>query len=233
MAQRQQGIDRLATIYLHGIEVLSLVALPAGAMLFVCAPEIVSVILGGQWGQVIILLQILAFAVLFLMCDIMNVAAASAIGAVYRQAWRQGVHAFLVVGCAWFASRWGLEGVAIAIVGTQVVAYMLMSQLAVSLLKMRWQQFLRCYLPALWTGTWVAVALWLTAGQVRAMALPVGLALFVEIFVWLATIIAAVYYAPSYARPLSVHWAITNVPFDVLGTPGNYMRKGLQWLSRG
>ena len=233
MAQRQQGTDRLATIYLHGIEVLSLVAIPTGAMLFVCAPEIVSVILGGQWGQVVILLQILAFAVLFLMCDILNVAAASAIGAVYRQAWRQGVHAFLVVGCAWFASRWGLEGVAIAIVGTQVVAYMLMSQLAVSLLKMRWQQFLRCYLPALWTGTWVAVALWLTAGQVRAMALPVGLALFVEIFVWLATIIAAVYYAPSYARPLSVHWAITNVPFDVLGTPGNYMRKGLQWLSRG
>ena len=233
MAQRQQGIDRLATIYLHGIEVLSLVALPVSAMMFVSAPEIVSVILGGQWGPVVVLLQILAFTVLFQMCDILNVAAISAVGAVYRQAWRQGLHAFLVVGGAWFASRWGLGGVAISIVIAQVAAYLLMVQLTVSLLEVRWWGFLRCYLPALWTGTWVAVALWLTAGQVRAMALPVGLALFVEIFVWLATTIAAVYYAPSYARPLSVHWAITNVPFDVLGTPGNYMRKGLQWLSRG
>ena len=232
MAQRQQGTDRLATIYLHGIEVLSLVALPIGAMLFVCAPEIVSVILGGQWGQVVILLQILAFAVLFQMCDILNVAAASAVGAVYRQAWRQGVHAFIVVGGAWFASRWGLEGVAIAVIGTQVAAYMLMSQLAVSLLNMRWQQFLRCYLPALWTGAWAAMALWLTAGQVRAMALPVGLSLFVEILVWLATINAAMYYAPSFARPLSVPWAMTNIPFEVLGTPGYFLKKGLKWLSR-
>ena len=121
MAQRQQGTERLATIYLHGSEVLSLVALPVSAMLFVCAPEIVSVILGGQWDPVVILLQILAFAVLFQMCDILNFAVIGAVGAVYRQAWRQGIHAFLVVGGAWYASRWGLEAVVIVIVGAQVL----------------------------------------------------------------------------------------------------------------
>ena len=110
MAQRQQGTDRLAIIYLHGTEILSLVALPVGAMLFVCSPEIVSVILGGQWGPVVILLQILAFAVLFQMCDVLNIAAAGAIGAVYRQAWRQGVHAFLVVGGAWLRKPLGFGG---------------------------------------------------------------------------------------------------------------------------
>ena len=232
MAQRQQGTDRLATIYLHGVEVLSLVALPVGVMLFVSAPEIVSVILGGQWAPVIAVLQILALAVLFQMCDILNVAAIGAMGAVYSQAWRQGIHAILVVGGAWFASRWGLVGVAFAIVIAQVAAYLLMSQLTVSLLKMRWQQLLRCFLPALWVVAWVAVALWLTAGQVRAMALPVGLSFLVEILVWLATIIAALYYAPSFARPLSVPWAMTNIPFEVLGTPGHYLKKGLKWLSR-
>ena len=232
MAQRQQGTDRLATIYLHGVEVLSLVALPVGAMLFVSAPEIVSVILGGQWDPVIAVLQILALAVLFQMCDILNVAAIGAMGAVYSQAWRQGIHAILVVGGAWFASRWGLVGVAFAIVIAQVAAYLLMSQLTVSLLKMRWQQLLRCFLPALWVVAWAAVALWLTAGQVRAMALPVGLSLLIEVLVWSATIIAAMYYAPSFARPLSVPWAMTNIPFEVLGTPGHYLIKGLKWLSR-
>ena len=233
MAQRQQGTDRLATIYLHGMEVLSLTALSVSIMLFVAAPEIVSVILGGQWNPVIIILQVLALAVLFQMCDVLNVAAIGAVGAVYRQAWRQGFHGLLVVGGAWFASRWGLAGVATAIVIAQVAAYLLMTELTVSLLAVRWRGLLRCYLPALWTGAWAAVALWLTAGQVRAMALPVGLSLFIEVLVWLATIIAAVYYAPSCARPLSIHWAMTNVPFEVLGTPGYHLRKGLKWMSRG
>ena len=232
MAQRQQGPERLATIYLHGSEVLSLVALPVSAMLFVCAPEIVSVILGGQWGPVVILLQILAFAVLFQMCDILNFAVIGALGAVYRQSWRQGIHAVLVVGGAWYASRWGLEAVVIVIVGAQVLAYLLLTQLTVSLLAVRWRHLLRCCLPALWAGAWAAAALWLAAGQVRAMELPAVPALALELLAWFAALLAALYYAPSYARPVSVKWALTNIPFEVLGTPGSYMRKGCKWLSR-
>ena len=232
MAQRQQGPERLATIYLHGSEVLSLVALPVSAMLFVCAPEIVSVILGGQWGPVVILLQILAFAVLFQMCDILNFAVIGALGAVYRQSWRQGIHAVLVVGGAWYASRWGLEAVVIVIVGAQVLAYLLLTQLTVSLLAVRWRHLLRCCLPALWAGAWAAVALWLTAGQVRAMELPAVPALALELLAWFAALVAALYYAPSYVRPVSVKWALTNIPFEVLGAPGRYMRKGCKWLSR-
>ena len=232
MAQRQQGTDRLATVYLHGTEILSLVAIPVGAMLYIGAPEIVSVILGGQWGPVVVLLQILAFAVLFQMCDILNIAAVGALGAVYRQAWRQGIHAFLVVGGAWFASRWGLESVVIAIVGAQVVAYLLLTQLAVTLLELQAGRLLRCYLPALWTGAWVVVALWLTASQVRAMDLPPLLSLFVEVLVWTVTLIGALYFAPSRVRPAAAQWVVTNVPFEVLGTPGRHLEGGLKWLLR-
>ena len=232
MAQRQQGTDRLAIIYLHGTEVLSLVALPVSAMLFTCAPEIVSVILGGQWDPVVVLLQILAFAVLFQMCDILNFAAIGALGAVYRQSWRQGLHAFFVVFGAWYASRWGLEGVVAVIVGAQVIAYLLLTQLTVSLLVVRWRHLLRCCLPALWVGAWAAAALWLTAGLVRAMELPAVPALIIELLAWFAALIAALYYAPSYLRPVSIKWALTNIPFEVLGTPGSYMRRGCKWLAR-
>ena len=64
------------------------------------------------------------------------------------------------------------------------------------------------------------------------MHLSVGLSLLIEVLVWFATIIAAMYYAPSFARPLSVPWAMTNMPFEILGTPGYYLKKGLKWLSR-
>ena len=166
------------------------------------------------------------------MCDILNLAAIGALGAVYRQAWRQGLHAFLVVVGAWYASRWGLGGVAIAIVGAQIASYLLLTQLTMSLLEVRPRQFLRCYLPALWAGAWATVVLWVIADQVRSMALPVGLTLFIEVLAWFAAIIAALYYAPSFVRPVSIHWAMTNMPFDVLGAPGQYLRKGLKWLDK-
>ena len=232
MAQRQQGravsLPSTCTVLRHW----RWWHCRLSVMVFVCAPEIVSVILGGQWDPVVVLLQILAFAVLFQMCDILNIAVIGALGAVYRQAWRQGLHAFLVVVGAWYASRWGLEGVAIAIVGAQVAAYLLLTQLTVSLLEVRPRQFLRCYLPALWAGAWATVVLWVIADQVRSMALPVGLTLFIEILAWLAAIIAALYYAPSFVRPVSIHWAMTNMPFEVLGTTGQYLRKGLKWLDK-
>ena len=232
MAQRQQETGRLATIYLQGMEVLALVALPVSALLLVSAPELVLIILGEQWDAVVAILQILAFAVLFQMCDILNVAALGALGAVYRQAWRQGWHALLVVGGAWFASRWGLGAVAIAIVSAQVVAHLLLTQLTISILRTPWRQLLRRYLPALWVGAWAALALWLTARQLRAVALPVGLSFFIEFLAWFATVVMAVYYAPSQARPLSFRWAMKNVPFESLGAPGYCLRRGLGWLAR-
>ena len=232
MAQRQEGTQRLATIYLHGLEILSLVALPLSAMLFLAAPEIVLVILGGQWEPVIVLLRILAVAVLFQMCDVLNIAAIGAVGAVYRQAWRQGVHAVLVLAGAWYASRLGLEEVVTVIVGAQVVAYLLLTQLSVSVLRLNLRRLLRCCLPALWVTAWTVMTLWPAALMVRAMALPVLPALVVEAFVWFATVIAAIYYAPAGARSSSVPWVTRNVPFEALGPPGHYLGAGLKWLSR-
>ena len=60
MAQRQHRTDRLGAVYLHGTECLALLALPAGLMLAVSAPEIVAVVLGAQWDAAVPVLQILA-----------------------------------------------------------------------------------------------------------------------------------------------------------------------------
>ena len=232
MAQRQQGTERLATVYLHGLELLSLVAMPLIAMLFLAAPEIVLVILGGQWEPVIVLLQILALATLFQICDVPNIAAIGAVGAVYRQAWRQGLHALLVVSGAWYASRWGLQEVVMVIVCAQVFAYLLSAQLSASVLKFGWNRLMRCFLPALWAGAWAVMALWPTALLLRSLALPALPALAVEALVWLATVIAAIYFAPVWARSRSLPWTLINVPFETLGPLGHCLSAGLKWLSR-
>ena len=232
MAQRQRQADRLRTAYLHSTGMLSLAMLPVGVMMMVCAPEIVAVVLGGQWDTTVLVLQILALAIPFQTCGILNVATVRALGAtVYAETWRQAVHAFLVILGAWFGSRWGLTGVAIAMAGVQVIAYLLMAQAALPLLGLRWRHLLRCHLPALWAGAWTALALWLAAEGLRTLGWPAMLALAVEIVIWGTVVVVAIHHAPSFVRPLSISWALAHLPFEVLGTPGRHVRSGLEWLS--
>ena len=230
MSQRQQRVDRLCVAYLHGIEILLLAVLPVSALVFVSAPRIVAAVLGEQWDETVPILQILALAIPFQTGGVLNIAAIRASGDVYRETWRQAVHAFLVVFGAWFGSRWGLTGVAVAIVGAQIVAYLLMTQLAASLIELRPRHLLRCCRPALWVFAWATFALWLTAAQFRTWALPVGVTLFFEALIWTMAVVLAMYCAPPFARLRSVPWALAHVPFDALGTPGHYLRNGLTWL---
>ena len=230
MAQRRQRVDRVGVAYLHGIEILLLAVLPVSILTFVSAPGIVAVVLGGQWDEAVPVLQILALAIPFQTGGVLNVAAVRASGAVSQETWRHAAHAFLVVFGAWIGSRWGLTGVAVAIVGAQIVSCLLMTRTALSLLGLHVRPLLRRCVPALWASAWAGLALWLPAGRSWTWALPAGPALFFEILIWLTAVAGATYYAPPFARLLSLPWVLASVPFDDLGTPGRYVRSGLERL---
>ena len=231
MARRQLRLDRLGTIYLHGAELLSLVAVPVSVLLIVAAPELVAVLLGPQWDAVVTVLQVLALMIVFQACDFLNVMVVHALGAVYHGAPRQAVHAFLVVGGVWAGIRWGVSGAAAAIVGAQIASYLLMTPLALSRLGVRWRTLLRRQLPALWVGFWVTPALWLAAHQVRSLVLPAGIALLIEVLIVAAATAGALYFAPAYARLSCVPWVLRHVNFAALGAPGRWFRSGLIRMS--
>ena len=228
MAQRQHRVDRLGVAYLHGVEILLLAVLPVSTLMFVGAPEIVAVVLGGQWGETVPVLQILAISIPLQTTGVLNIATVRASGGVYRETWRHAVHAILVVFGAWLGSRWGLTGVAVAIVSAQSVASLLMTQAALSFLGLPLSRLLRCCLPALWVSTCAALALWLKAGCIGAWEPPVGFMLLFEMLLWVTVVVAATYYAPPFARLWSVPWILASVPFDALGIAGRYMRWGLE-----
>lgn len=230
MAQRQQRVDRLGVAYLHGVEILLLAVLPVSILMFMGAPGIVAVALGGQWGETVPVLQILALSIPLQTTGILNIVTVRASGAVYRETWRHAVHAILVVFGAWLGSRWGLTGVAVAIVSAQSVASLLMTQAALSLLGVPLSRLLRCCLPALWVSTCAALALWLKAGCIGAWGPPAGVMLLFEILLWGTVVVAATYYAPPFARLWSVPWVLASVPFGALGIIGHYMRWGLERL---
>ena len=220
MAERQQRIDRLRPVYLHGMEVMSLLAIPASVPMLLCAPEIVAVLFGEQWDAVIPVLKILAAATVFHSCNIIDVTAIRALGAVYREAWRKALFALLMVLGVWLGTRWGLAAAAAAIVAARILLHLLLTQLALALLGLRWRRLLRCHAPALWAAT----------GLAERAALPTPATLAIGLAAWAGAAAAAVHAAPGFARPRSVPWLLVRLPFPALGATGRLLRVILERL---
>ena len=233
MSERQQKREHLRTVYLYGVEALSLAALSISVLVLVSAREIVAVVLGEDWGAAVPVLRILAVVVLFASCSAVNSPLIRALGAVYGEAWRQAAFALLAAVGAWFGSRWGLEGVAAAIAGAWIAGHLFLTQLVLSLLGLRWRDLLRCHMPALWTGAWAGAALWLAAHHLRAVSPSVFVTLSAELLVWAAAVIAALWLGPAFVRPSFIGWMTANVRFDAMGAPGRFFHGALLRLERG
>ena len=158
MARRQHQTARLRAVHRAGVEILSLAVLPASLMLAVCAPEIVAVVLGARWEGAVPALRIVALAGALPALGALHVSVIRALGAVYRETWRRAVYFVVLMAGAWFASRWGLAGVAAATAAAWVVLQGLLAHLALGLLGTGWTALLRRLVPALWTGFWSTAA---------------------------------------------------------------------------
>ncbi len=233
MAERQERLDRLRPVYLHGMEITSLLAITACVPMALCAPEIVAVLFGPQWDAAVPVLQILAAGAAFHTCNIINIPAIRALGAVYREAWRRALFAFFMVFGVWLGVRWGLAGAAAAIVAARILLHLMLTQLALDLLGLRWRRLLRCHAPALWAAAWSAAALWTATALADRAALPAAATLAIGLAAWTAGAGAAVYAAPAFARLRSVPWLLDRLPFREFGTAGRLLRLILERLDPG
>jgi len=96
IAKFQDDIPRLARAFRRATAVIALVYLPLSIVLIVLAPEIVAILLGPNWHDVILPFQILAVGLLF-RANKVNLVVAQATGAVYKRAWREGIYGLFVV----------------------------------------------------------------------------------------------------------------------------------------
>jgi PST family polysaccharide transporter len=220
MAKRQSKRERLVYVYLMGIELVSCLALPIAVFLYVAAPELIYVILGPQWVEVIPVLKILSFAVFFRIAYKNGDTLVSAMGAVYRHALRQAVYTVLIIGGAWFASRWGLTGVAYAVLFAVFVNYTLMCLLSHKLLGFSWASFFRAHLPGIWLG--VSLALILTPAMSWVRSLNSGDLIVFLLATTLSSLccLAAPLFAPRLFRPVAASWLSNNISLTRFGRVG-------------
>ncbi|MEO7239388.1 MAG: lipopolysaccharide biosynthesis protein [Gemmatimonadales bacterium] len=167
MAKVQGDAQRLAAAYLQAVASIALVMLPLGVVLTVLAPEFIIVLLGPKWVDVIPPFQLFAIGLLFRTSYKMSDSIARATGAVYRRAWRQAIYAALVFISAWVGSRWGVAGVAVGVLVSLVINFILMAGLSLAVAQTTWRRFIEAHAPAALTALLAGGITWLTVTALR------------------------------------------------------------------
>lgn len=172
MSRVQQRPGRLARAFRRGLAVVAVTVLPASVATLVLAPELVETVLGTGWEGVVLPLQILAVGMYARIGYMVGQTVANATGAVYRAAWRSAVYATLVVVGAWVGQRWGIPGVAAAVLGAVTVNFLLITALAARLSGLGAKEMVAAHLPAIVLSAIIGAEAWALNRLLETLALP-------------------------------------------------------------
>jgi O-antigen/teichoic acid export membrane protein len=167
LSRVQDDPARLVTAYRRGLSFIALTMLPVSVVLLVLAPEVVTVVLGPRWRDIIPVFQVFAIGILFRTSYKMSDSVARASGAVYRRAWRQALYAALVFAGSWIGQRWGITGAALGVLIALLTNFALMAHLCLGLTGMSWRSLARTHVPAVVTSTALGAVVWTAAALAR------------------------------------------------------------------
>lgn len=172
LASIQDDLPRLRRVFRRCLSVIALVTLPVSVLIALLAPEFVRILLGPDWGETVLPLQILAMAILFRTSYKISDSLARAKAAVFRRAWRQWVYAAAVILGAGAGQWWGIAGVAAGVGIAVALNFFLMLTLSLQLIEGSWEDVVLAHRP----GVWLAICALLGGGGVaygiRSTSLP-------------------------------------------------------------
>ncbi len=208
MVKVQDEKSRLGTAYVRSVSVIALTMLPASAVLFVLAPEVVRVTLGRRWDGVIAPFQVFACGLLLRTSYKMSDSLARATGAVYRRAWRQIAYAVLVAAGAWLGRPWGLMGVALGVLVAIAANFVLMAQLSMKLAGVTGRALWLAHRQALALAVLLGAETWGMAALLRGRHLGPVLVLAGAALPPLLTALALLRFAPRLALGVDGVWML-------------------------
>lgn len=161
----QDDRKALGLAFLRTSALLGLIFCPIAIGAAILAPEIIAILLGPGWGNVVLPFRVLAIGMFFRTGYRTSAAVSTSTAAVYRNSLAQFIYAGLVVGgAALVAVPYGIVGVAATTLIALAVAYLLLTGLALGIAGLRWNDLLRCYGPALLysmlVGGFAAITAW-------------------------------------------------------------------------
>ena len=169
IAQIQTESERVARAYRRVAAAVGLFALPLSALVLILAPDIVNVLLGPKWHDVVLPFRILAVGTLFRTSYKVSDSLTRALGAVYRRAWREWTYAAFVIGGAIIGQHWGLPGVAAAVLVALLANYLLTAHLGTALVSLRWADYFGAHAAGVRLAIVVAIPAFTLATVARSV----------------------------------------------------------------
>lgn len=153
MSQMKAEPLQLRRLYFTAVTAVAFLCFPFIAVFIVLAREIVLVLLGPEWLEAIVPLQILALGTLFRTTYKIDHSLANALGYVYQRSVREGIYfAAVVVGALTGVILWGLSGVALGVLVALFLNYVMAISMSLRLLNSSWREFFWTQLPGVAVG---------------------------------------------------------------------------------
>lgn len=152
LARKQDDRKRVGEIYLELSYLLAIIFFPFSGFVAVNAEAIVNILLGPQWQQTVVLVQILSFSIFFVICTRIGSTVAKSLGDVYRRAWRTFIVATYTLTSVYTASKyWGIKEATFAVTVGAGINYLLAFHQVHLLTNVRFIRFMQCHVAGLIT----------------------------------------------------------------------------------
>jgi teichuronic acid exporter len=159
-AHVQDDPARLRRGFLEASRITGFAAGPAMAVLAIGAPHLVPAIYGSQWSGVVPPLQILCLAGYFRALYHLGGVVIRSSGRAYTELTLQALYATIVVAGSLVGARYGLRGVAVAVVAAIVLMFVATTRVALRTCDATWSDYLRAQrAPLAATGMTLVFAL--------------------------------------------------------------------------
>lgn len=143
----QDEKEKLRKAYLRTIQTVSYILFPILFSAVVAGDYIIKGLYGSKWAGAINSFKILALAGVLSITLRYSGAVAYATGRIYAEVFRQLVY-FLVLGVsAYYLIRFGIEGVAFAVLIARVWMFLALNYLAIQIVESSWKEFLKAFIP--------------------------------------------------------------------------------------
>jgi PST family polysaccharide transporter len=139
---------RMGRGYLRAIALCSLVAIPLTVLVWHASEGLILLLLGERWTDAVEPTAILSLTLVFGLGFKVATVVFMALGKVKAIVVRQGLFALLITAGSVIGSRWGIEGVCVAVLLTYAACYVLGVQMSNTLLAVTWRAFAKANLPA-------------------------------------------------------------------------------------
>ncbi|TVQ45905.1 MAG: lipopolysaccharide biosynthesis protein [Gloeocapsa sp. DLM2.Bin57] len=211
LARVQNEQERLIKAYRRNIVIVALTILPLSVVMGVLAKEIILVLLGSQWTEVIAPFEILALGTFFRFGDKVTSSLARSSGQLYHVAWLKFIYAACVIIGSLWGLAYGILGVTIGVTIALIIQYLLLTQLAVSLTKISWQSVIISHTTAIPLTLVTGLVVWSNATLWRSLELGNFLVLTLSVVITASLVLLLIYLKPNFFLGEDGEWWLTTL----------------------